>query len=563
MNEDLKIIKKYYGEKMMHFCRTQFPTMLEKKGLLSNLILSSFEPTKYLYEDIDVYGKSDDFVNYINSLSNNIKKEKVDYVEKPEDLMEKAGYKLYECKKEEDIQYFKKYFSEYEELCTFHGGRLNRCHVFFAIKENVDLIKRENFENPDRQDEYGTSVISIQFTKDYNCTLSIKNRYNHTVTNPDATFSNNLDNIIENLTDSFQKHYNLKQTHLNSFELKNYVKAKDGKFYRYNLEKNNIYYCGENIVIDNFEVKRFEKEKYILMDYFLVDLVKKEIETYDWRTEDGLLNGLGIIDKILITNEDKSKSVEFHFFEKKEPLSIKINKNNAIIKVVDPNVEVIPNRYFYLSNNLEEIYLKKAKEIKDSFLMFNDNLKVFEADNLEKIGDDFLIINKEVEFLNLPNVREIKNRFLLMNKIINKIYAPNLELVGKRFLEANQKLEIVELPKLNFADESFLERNKNINIIKLDSLVEVRDKFLRENLELQELVLPNIKSIGDFSLEFNNKLKNVDLHNIEKIGNNFLRENTTLKELKFSQLNEVGHLFLNDNLDLRQEISNSLGIKVR
>ena len=29
MNSDLKIIKKYYGEKMMHLCRKNFSTILE------------------------------------------------------------------------------------------------------------------------------------------------------------------------------------------------------------------------------------------------------------------------------------------------------------------------------------------------------------------------------------------------------------------------------------------------------------------------------------------------------------------------------------------------------
>ena len=31
--------------------------------------------------------------------------------------------------------------------------------------ENVEEIKRENFTNPKREDEYGTSVISIQFSR--------------------------------------------------------------------------------------------------------------------------------------------------------------------------------------------------------------------------------------------------------------------------------------------------------------------------------------------------------------------------------------------------------------
>ena len=52
MNEDLKIIKKKYGEGMAHFCRDYFPILLEKKGLLPNLLFKKFEPSKILYDDI-------------------------------------------------------------------------------------------------------------------------------------------------------------------------------------------------------------------------------------------------------------------------------------------------------------------------------------------------------------------------------------------------------------------------------------------------------------------------------------------------------------------------------
>ena len=97
-----------------------------------------------------------------------------------EDIVQKfsckeAGYVLVECYNEEDIQKFRKYYAPGEELCTFKGGRLNSCRVFFAVKKNVLDIKREDFKKPKREDEYGTSVISIQFTKDETNTLSIKN----------------------------------------------------------------------------------------------------------------------------------------------------------------------------------------------------------------------------------------------------------------------------------------------------------------------------------------------------------------------------------------------------
>ena len=53
MNKDLAIIKKKYGEKMMHFCRSMFPSSLEQESVVSEIILKHFEPSKFLYDDIE------------------------------------------------------------------------------------------------------------------------------------------------------------------------------------------------------------------------------------------------------------------------------------------------------------------------------------------------------------------------------------------------------------------------------------------------------------------------------------------------------------------------------
>ena len=261
MIDDLKEIKKHYGENMMHLCRELFSTLLEKNGLLFKLLEDNFNYSRYLYEDIIENCMEEEFKNYIYSLVD-VEKKQIIAEKTPFELLKEAGYNLYECKTEDDIQSFKKYYSNGEELCTFRGERLNRCYVFFAVKENVDEIKREDFKEPKRQDKYGTSVISIQFTRGSINTLSIKNRYNHTVNNPDATYSNNLENIILGLTTSFEKKYNLNvnQTNSISFEIPGYVRANDGKFYKTNYEMFNVCYCPNNIIIDNFEVKRYEKE---------------------------------------------------------------------------------------------------------------------------------------------------------------------------------------------------------------------------------------------------------------------------------------------------------------
>ena len=230
------------------------------------------------------------FKNFIYSF---VETEDVDLpvTKTPRELLAEAGYDLYECKTEADVQSFQKYYAPGEELCTFNGGRLNRCHVFFAVKKNVDQIKRKDFKHPKRQDDYGTSVISIQFTRGSSNTVSIKNRYNHTVDNPDATFSNNLDNIILGLTDSFENTYGFNLSHNRSgFEIPGYVRV--DKFYKYNYELDNIYYCTDNLIIDNFELVRdFQQmERYILFDYFIIDLKEKTIKPY----KDKIINGKNI-----------------------------------------------------------------------------------------------------------------------------------------------------------------------------------------------------------------------------------------------------------------------------
>ena len=41
----------------------------------------------------------------------------------------------------EEVNYFMKYYSNDEKLCTFNSNRIEECYIFFAIKRNVDDIK--------------------------------------------------------------------------------------------------------------------------------------------------------------------------------------------------------------------------------------------------------------------------------------------------------------------------------------------------------------------------------------------------------------------------------------
>ena len=552
---DLKIIKKKYGEKMAHLCRELFPSILENDGLLAKLMLNHFSKNRSLYNDIVSNNLIGQFKNYICNLAK-IKEQEEEVFKTPSELLSEAGYILYECYTEEDINKFKKYYHPEEELCTFHGGRLDKCYVFFAVKKDVDKIKRCNFINPKRQDKYGTSVISIQFTKDKNHTLSIKNRYNHSVQNPDATFSNNLDNIISGLTKSFENTYGLKQGYVNdSFEIPNYVSIR-GKYYKYNYEINNIYYCTNNIIIDNFKVKKFDKEKYLIIDYFIIDLVNKTLDVYDKSLTDDFINRIGIFDKCYIKKIDNGKKI--NLFIDNNKVELIVNKNNVMIEYQDDLTKKITNEFLCLNEFLKKINLLKVTEIGDGFLGLNQLLENISIPLVKSIGSDFLARNHLLRSLTLPNVLEIGDKFLCFNQDINKLEIPRVIKIGDAFLFINKKLDNLNLPNIEIIGSSFLSSNDNINKIKMPSLKKVGDYFLHTNNKIESLYLPNLMYTGHDFLAFNSLLKNVYLPKLEIVGERFLYENETLKELELPSLKICGDSFLANNKILTKFISFNL-----
>ena len=447
-NIDLKWIKKHYGEKFSHLCRNLFPTIMETEGLLTKLISEHFQPSRELYDDLTQNNLVDSFKNYVFSLTET-EENKTKISLTPEELLDKAGYTLYpECQTEKDIQNFRHYYHrgsptplyqgrtpvryEGEELCTFNGGRLKSNRVWFAVKKDVDKIKRQDFKYPRREDDYGVSVLSIQFSRSEPSILSIKNRYNHTVANPDATFSNNLDNIIPGLSQAFVEHYgiNLANKNSKSFVIPEYVQARDGKFYKYNFEINNVYYCPNNTIIQNGEVKQFDKNKAIVFDCFILDLEKKEIIDYsDFVLEDDspdvFIESVGKIKDIKRVPSAEGLAIQITP-EKGEMVEIQLNKHNEIIGYINPNVKEIGGNFLYHNISLTSINLPNATRIGDYFLRNNNSLTSIALPKVTQIGDSFLYCNKSLKSIDLPNVTHIRDYFLYCNKSLTSIDLPNI-----------------------------------------------------------------------------------------------------------------------------------------
>lgn len=498
MLPELEKIKKIYGENMACFCRDQFPIILEKKGLLTKILVSHFSKNRQLYPDVKIQKKEEQLVDYVYGFMEENQTEKLVTTKKPWELLEEAGYSFFECQTEEEIQTFKKYYEKGEELCTFKEQRLKKCYVFFAVKKDVDKIRREDFLKPQREDLYGTSVISIQFTKGKFNRLSIKNRYNHNVSNPDATFGNNLDEIIPGLTNSFASTYQLNLVNgSGNIELEGYVLANDCCYYKYNSVRNNIYYCPNNIIVDHYQVKKYDTSQYLVFDSFLYDFKSKKVSSYIDTEETEFVNELKEIETVEVCKTEFGKKLIIKFQNhEKENVMIDIDSSNNIISYQNPN--------------------------------------------LEKIGNNFLAHNRTITQFVAPNVKEIKNRFLAQNRFLETLVLPKLQIVGNDFLTSNHILKKFEATNLKEIGDNFLYNNEKLSNLYLPNLKYIGDKFLLLNRELERFIAFHLIKIGDYSLVKNQKLTTFIAPNLTMVGAKCLIQNPFLVLEEMSLMDQKG-----------------------
>ncbi len=526
MNNDLKLIKDKYGEAMMHLCRKLFPTILEHDGLLFKLLKNNFDYSKTLCDDLVHYNLINRFKDFIYSQVDVLFDEDIiDSDKSVEELLKEKGYTLHECTTEEELLSFKKYYIDGESLCSFKDpNRLEDNYVFFIVRDDAKNLKREDFSSPKREDLYSTSVLSIQFTKGNTNTLSIVSRYNHRILNPDATYSNNLEKIASGLTKAFEKEYGLNiESHRGDFAIPNYVRANDGKFYHYNITTGNTFFCPNNIIIKNGEVIKYDKEKYILFDYFLLDLQNNSIKSCLNGLKDSFAESLNI-NKIEVFNnkEEKTKTIIIN-----KEITIKIDNDNRMIYYKNPILTKIDENFLYNSGFLvlKEIDLPNVVEIENNFLEYNETLRKASFASLKKIGDSFLGHNKYLTSLYIPNVEVIGNDCLLYNRDLEELDAHNVKQIGDKFLYSNRIL-------------------KKIN---LDNVIRIGGFFLDFNSSIKELYLPNVEDIKNNCLSYNNTLERIYAPKLKSVGKSFLFDNRSLTSIYFPLLVSTKNGFISNN----------------
>ena len=565
IKKDFDTIKKLYGEGMAKYCRSHLSTIFEIPGKMPELLQKYFAPIKGLYEELEVQSNELDKLNltimaefmeeYLSS------QDFSGEIETPEELFAKAGYDFYECKTVEDMMRFEKYYAWGEKICTYNNpqGRLDSCHVFWAVKKDVDNIKRENFKHPERQDEYGTSVISIQFSKEHGNSLAIINRYNHAVnSNSNATFSNCLDNIIPGLTYSFEKHLGIKQEfEKHDLSFGGFVKAQDGRLYKFHTKTVNLYYCNNNMVIesemqwdgdDNMIAHYYDKARYEVFDNYILDIKEKRIFQHKSSVpndvkKDETLEGLRIqkcsVEAIKGTTDRLIKISAAGNID----IEIKVDGWGRMIEFSANGLEKVGDHFLANSRYIQKFSAPDLKVTGDWFLNNVRELKEIHIPLIEEMGSDCLV-SPDISELEIPNLRKVGDSFLVVASSLEKFSAPSLEEAGRRFLGTCNKLTEFSAPLLTELKDGSLNHVPKLEVLDAPKIENIGQYCLGEVRYLKELNLPHLQSAGYSSLRWLDSLEKLNVPNLRTVGNDAFASAKMLEEANFPSLETVGMGFL-------------------
>ncbi len=589
--KELNKIKDLYGENFAKFCRDNFGEILAEEGKLLTFLTEHFAPNKLLLQDITSRNFVSDFIEYVYSENVELAQtESLHILKEPDALLEEHGYKLYECKTEEQVNLFKKFYAKNEVLCTFNDvkGRLARNHIFFIVRQDVSKIKREQFSDPKPDDAYSTSVLCLQFSKGEFNHISIISRYNHSVKNPNATYGNDLNQIAPNLAQSFAKYYDLNLDYgVNAFfrnmqKAGKYILASDGKLYRFNFEHDGVYFCPNNVTISGGDVNEYSKFTFDLVDNYLIDYQNKTCKNALARelsnpNADLINEQTGKIVKITtskfacsngteLTAETPVKKIEI-LTENGTKIEFVVNTNNQIIGFTHSSLTAINKTFlkhspllqslslpecetlfdFALNNNwyINELHLPKAKEIHDFALEHVDRLPTLCLPSCTSIGDYVLYNATALKHFEAPSLQTIGDSFLYYSSI-EELNLPSCTKIDNYFCYMNiHHLRKLLIPNVKQIGAGCLRGNKVLEELDISSCEKLGHYAFCENESLKELIAPNLQYIGSHSFRENTKISTLYLPKCHTIADFSFAKNQQLTEVNLPELTYMGMNFLN------------------
>ncbi len=495
--------------------------------------------------------EAEPIMNYLVSLKQ-VRIEEMAVHMDPVMLLKKAGYDAYVADTLQKQNAIKKYFARGEELCTFNDPyRFENYYIINAVHENAEKLNRADFDDPKREDEYGTSVISIQVLKDGGF-ISIKNRYNHTIENPDNTFNSNPDNIIPGLADAIRHYFDVDFSAGNVALPHGFVMI-NNQICRYNSEINNIYFGSDFVAKDGVITRLNTQYEMMLGRGIILNLQSKQVENIATEEPDGRFVEDAIRDKKIqvANNLDGSKSL---VADGKTVIEV---KDGEIVYVNTPDAEEINlDGFKKLRGPLDFSRVKRLKITEANFakaghdIIFNPN-----AEEIRVSG--YMNMNKRRTF-NFGNVKRLITTNMTAEKMILNPNAYEISLQDVQ-LNERQSFDFSGVKKLN------LSAGYNINVpeatienTKFDprpyeiSLASVRLKSDMQLQHIEKLVLREITLAPECRIKIN-QAQIVRLETIEGMQGqwdfsgveNLVIDDTDLKkvtELRFNPRANAIHL---------------------
>lgn len=512
--------------------------------------------------------KADPILNYLSSLKkiaiNNVPGASLN----PFELLDSVGYDAVYADSLVKQNAIAPYFFSGEQLCSFDDiKRFENFYIMNVVHRDAAKLRRSDFTRPMREDKYGTSVMSIQIAKD-GSRISIKNRYNASVENPDNTYGSNPDNIVPGLGAALRAYFKVDFSVPDSELAKGY--ALMGKYIvKYSFVADNVYYGSDFYGMDR-RVYPLDRRSQIMMDATPFDLAtRRPIRPHGHAPAvDSFADVFGeqIKDKKLHTTKTPSGATRIG------------TDDGTWVDIVDgqivgcalPYLRDVPDNFMAYNTAATYLDLSGAMHIGNNFLQQNTALKNIRIANVRTIGDNFLSANKELESLFAPHVLEIGNDFLVRNVALKSIDLSAVRKIGASFLRDNGALVSLSLPSATEIGDYFMRScmtlsaldlpnvrktglamlyfNTGLEVLKMPNVIEIAGGSFARNLSLRYFMVPHARTIGANTLAYNkDSLVAVDFSGAETIEKEVLNSNVSLQSVLTPNAKYIGTGFLYNN----------------
>ncbi len=411
----------------------------------------------------------------------------------PLELLDRAGYDAFYADDLEKQNSIKKYYAPGELLCTFNDkARYKKYHIVQAVRKDVDTIKRSDFVGKEeRDDAYGTSVISIQIAKEGGF-ISIKNRYNHTVEACDHTFGSNPDNIIPGLTGALKDHFNVDFS-ANSSLLPNGFVLMGDQIFRHHTERDNIYF-GDQAWAKDGQIHTADRGAGdAVFDEYYFDNRTKSLSRININSHDRFVDDFNAAyggNKGL--HVDKDGKLLLHD-------ELLIGAENSRIKTLYlPELTKLGPFALEQCDALEHFEAPKLKTMDAFSLRHARGLKTFRAPVLESMDDLCLENTASLTDTHVPSLKLMGNDCFYNAKVLKSFEAPSLESMNGRCFNNAYKLEYFQADRLNIMDFQCLQNATSLRSFIAPELETMQGRCLyKVGRSLIHFDAPKLREVGD------------------------------------------------------------------